>query len=86
MEKNDGADLRKIASVGGRIEWLAWSPDGATLRFSTNGKLREISADGSNLPRTPSQLVSFSRPLLRKLEPEWRHLLFPLCRPVMGLR
>ena len=39
----------KIASVGGRMEWLAWSPDGARLRFSTNGKLREISAEGSNL-------------------------------------
>ncbi len=49
VEKNNGADLRKIASVGRRAEWLAWSPDGATLRFSTNGKLREISADGSHL-------------------------------------
>jgi eukaryotic-like serine/threonine-protein kinase len=48
-EKSNGADLHKIASVGGRVEWLAWSPNRATLRFSTNGKLREISADGSNL-------------------------------------
>jgi serine/threonine protein kinase/Tol biopolymer transport system component len=48
-EKSNGADLHKIASVGGRAEWLAWSPDGVTLRFSTNGKLREINADGSNL-------------------------------------
>ena len=48
-ENSNGADPHKIASVGGRMEWLAWSPDGARLRFSTNGKLREISAEGSNL-------------------------------------
>jgi serine/threonine protein kinase/Tol biopolymer transport system component len=58
VEQNNGADLHKIASVGGRIEWLAWSPDGATIRFSTNGKLREIAANGSNLhellPRWPA--------------------------------
>ena len=48
-EKSNGAEAHIIASVGGRAEWLAWSPDGATLRFSTSGKLREISANGSNL-------------------------------------
>jgi Tol biopolymer transport system component len=57
QEKSNGAEAHKIASIGGRTEWLAWSPNGATLRFSTNGKLREISADGSNhrelLPKWP---------------------------------
>jgi eukaryotic-like serine/threonine-protein kinase len=48
-EKSNGAEAHKIASIGGRAQWLAWSPDGATLRFSTKGKLREISAEGSSL-------------------------------------
>ncbi len=48
-EKSNGAEAHKVASIRGRAEWLAWSPDGAILRFSTNGKLREISANGSNL-------------------------------------
>jgi eukaryotic-like serine/threonine-protein kinase len=63
-EKSNGADPHKIASVGGRMEWLAWSPDGATLRFSTNGKLRQISADGSNL---------------RELLPNWPATADPCC-------
>ncbi len=48
-EKTNGSEAHKIASIGGRTEWLAWSPDGTRLRFSTNGKLREIAVNGSNL-------------------------------------
>ena len=63
-EKSNGAEAHKIASIGGRTEWLAWSPDGAKLRFSTNDKLREISADGSNL---------------RELLPKWPPSAAPCC-------
>jgi eukaryotic-like serine/threonine-protein kinase len=63
-EKSNGAEAHKVATIGGRTGWLAWSPDGATLRFSTNGKLREISADGSNL---------------RELLPGWPATADPCC-------
>ncbi len=63
-EKNNGAEAHKIASIGERTEWLAWSPDGAKLRFSTNDRLREISADGSNL---------------RELLPKWPPSAAPCC-------
>ena len=55
--RSDGSGARKLASVGGRAYYLSWSPDGVTLRFTSNkdGKLWEISSSGSNLrPVLPS--------------------------------
>ena len=45
----DGSDAHRIASVGGDISFIAWSPDGRTIRFSRDGFLWQISPDGSNL-------------------------------------
>jgi eukaryotic-like serine/threonine-protein kinase len=56
-------DRRKLASLpeGLFIYWLRWSPDGKTLRFTTNGPMStamwEMAADGSNLhPLLPGWL------------------------------
>ncbi|UWZ81939.1 winged helix-turn-helix domain-containing protein [Occallatibacter riparius] len=47
--RRDGTDAHRIASVGGYLKSLAWSPDGSVIRFSRDGLLWEISADGKNL-------------------------------------
>ncbi len=46
--RSDGTDEHKVASPGGYIRSLAWSPDGSRLRFSKDGVLWELSSDGSN--------------------------------------
>ncbi|MFZ0395402.1 MAG: winged helix-turn-helix domain-containing protein [Terracidiphilus sp.] len=47
--RSDGTDEHKLASPGGYIRSLAWSPDGTKLRFSRDGVLWELKSDGSNL-------------------------------------
>ena len=46
---SDGSDTHRIASVGGEIRSIAWSPDGNTIRFSRDGLLWQIAPDGKNL-------------------------------------
>jgi Tol biopolymer transport system component len=40
---NKGAEKHKLGAIGGRTDWLAWSPNDASIRFSTNDQLRELS-------------------------------------------
>ena len=47
--KARGTESHKLGSVGGRTDWLAWSPDGASLRFSTRGQLRELALKGAHV-------------------------------------
>jgi DNA-binding winged helix-turn-helix (wHTH) protein/Tol biopolymer transport system component len=47
--RSDGTGERKLASPAGFIRSLGWSHDGSKLRFSKDGQLWELSADGSNL-------------------------------------
>jgi Tol biopolymer transport system component/DNA-binding winged helix-turn-helix (wHTH) protein len=58
--RNDGTQSRKLASVGGKVDFIRWSPDGRAIRFVKDYKLWEISSDGSNLrqflPEWPSTL------------------------------
>jgi Tol biopolymer transport system component/DNA-binding winged helix-turn-helix (wHTH) protein len=63
--RSDGSDAHKVASVGWFVCDLAWSPDGAAIRFSRGSMtteenlLWEISSNGSNLhPVLPSWRVS----------------------------
>ena len=58
----DGSDARRIASPGGYVKSLAWSPNGSVIRFSKEGILWEMASTGSNLHqllpgwgRSPSQ-------------------------------
>ena len=45
----DGTEAHRIASAGGYLKSVAWSPDGSAIRFSRDGLLWEISPDGANL-------------------------------------
>jgi len=47
--RRDGTEAHRIASVGGFLKSLAWSPDGHVIRFSRDGLLWQISTDGTNL-------------------------------------
>ena len=47
--RSDGSEPNKLATPGGYIRSLAWSPDASRLRFSRDGVLYELSSNGSNL-------------------------------------
>ena len=47
--RGDGSDKHLLASPGGFVMSIAWSPDGRTIRFTRDGLLWQISAEGSNL-------------------------------------
>lgn len=49
LMRTDGTGQQRLAAPGGYIRSLAWSPDGTRLRFSRDGVLWELRADGSNL-------------------------------------
>jgi eukaryotic-like serine/threonine-protein kinase len=49
--RSDGAEDRKLASIGSLLTSLCWSPDGKTIRFTRDQALWEISSSGSNLHR-----------------------------------
>jgi DNA-binding winged helix-turn-helix (wHTH) protein/Tol biopolymer transport system component len=47
--RTDGTGVHKLASVGGFVDALSWSPDGEVIRFSVKGKLWQISSQGNGL-------------------------------------
>ena len=47
LMRSDGTEARKLASVGGPILDIAWSPDGSKFRFSKDDVLWEMSSSGS---------------------------------------
>jgi len=49
LMRSDGSDAHRIASPGGYLKSLAWSPNGKLLRFSKEGLLWEMSSMGANL-------------------------------------
>ena len=49
LMRSVGMESQRIASVGGYLKSLAWSPNGETIRFSKGGFLWEIASDGTNL-------------------------------------
>jgi Tol biopolymer transport system component len=49
--QSDGADDRRLASIGSLLTSLCWSPDGKTIRFTKDQSLWEMSSSGSNLHR-----------------------------------
>jgi DNA-binding winged helix-turn-helix (wHTH) protein/WD40 repeat protein len=49
LVQSDGTGAHKLASVGGRANHLAWSPDGGALRFDRDGRIWEITSRGLNL-------------------------------------
>ncbi len=49
--QSDGAEDRRLASIGSLLTSLCWSPDGKTIRFTKDQALWEVSSSGSNLHR-----------------------------------
>jgi hypothetical protein len=56
--QSDGAEDRRLASIGSLLSSLCWSPDGKTIRFTRDQALWEMSSSGSNphrvLPAWPA--------------------------------
>ena len=51
MVRIDGTGKHKLATLGSVASAFAWSPDGKTIRFTRDGHLWEMSADGSGVHR-----------------------------------
>jgi eukaryotic-like serine/threonine-protein kinase len=49
--QSNGAEDRRLASVGSLVTSICWSPDGKTIRFTKDQALWEVSSSGSNLHR-----------------------------------
>jgi Tol biopolymer transport system component len=49
--RTDGTERHKLANAGSEARGFSWSPDGKAIRFDKDGKLWEMSADGSGLHR-----------------------------------
>ncbi len=52
IARNDGAEIRQLATLPGRVYFPHWSPDGALVRFTLSGgsapdSIWEVAADGS---------------------------------------
>ena len=47
--RSDGTEARKLTPAGHKINSLAWSPDGSTIRFGRDWLLWEMSSSGANL-------------------------------------
>ncbi len=46
LVQSDGTGAHKLASVGGSVTEIVWSPDGGIIRFSRDNELWEISSSG----------------------------------------
>ena len=74
---------RKLASLPEDvfIYWLRWSPDGKTLRFTTNGSVStamwEVAADGSNLHQL---LPGWREPTQGNWTPDGKYFVFSAVR------
>ncbi len=53
LARSDGTDIGKLASTGGQLQQIRWSPDGTRLRFtstvSNSSSIWEVSSNGANL-------------------------------------
>ena len=61
LERNDGTGTHKLASPGGSVFGITWSPDGGIIRFNKDDAIWEMSSSGSNPhPSFPGRERSFS--------------------------
>jgi Tol biopolymer transport system component len=55
LAAQDGTEIRKLATFGGELSYLRWSPDGRRIRVSVAGvsgspmRLWEVQLDGTGL-------------------------------------
>jgi Tol biopolymer transport system component len=61
IARNDGTEVRKLATLGSVPAWVRWSPDGSKVRFSLDDSLWEAPIDGNR-----------AYPLLPGWNPSWR--------------
>ncbi len=84
--KNDGTDVRKLASGSGIYSWPRWSPDGKVLRFTvrnprTNStSIWELAADGSKLHRLFEGWNNASAECCGNWTPNGRYFVFQSTR------
>jgi Tol biopolymer transport system component/DNA-binding winged helix-turn-helix (wHTH) protein len=84
----DGTGARKLASLGGDYAYrLAWSPNGAVIRFtrgqltSEQASLWEVSTDGSNLHQFLASWNGAMRKCCGRWTPDGRFFLFRVTPP-----
>jgi Tol biopolymer transport system component/DNA-binding winged helix-turn-helix (wHTH) protein len=58
LVRMDGTGAHRLASAGGPVDDIAWSPDGGRLRYTKDNALWEMSSTGSNLHRLLPQWPS----------------------------
>src|ERR1700722_989502 len=49
LERSDGTQAHKLASVGDFVRDIAWSPEGDEIRFTMKDRIFEMLPNGSNL-------------------------------------
>ncbi|HEV2396404.1 MAG TPA: protein kinase [Candidatus Sulfotelmatobacter sp.] len=82
IEISSGGGQKKLASVAPEdfIYWLRWSPDGSTLRFTTNtpmgDRLWEMAADGTNLHQILTDVPSDVHPSRGAWTPDGKYFVF----------
>ena len=75
LMRSDGTDARKLASVGGPVLDIAWSPDGSKFRFSKDDVLWEMSS-GSNPHRLLPDWPVFPGHCCGRWTPDGRFFVF----------
>jgi serine/threonine protein kinase/Tol biopolymer transport system component len=79
--RTDGTDRRKLASSGSEARGFSWSPDGKAIRFDKDGKLWEMSPDGSGLHRLLSGWHEQENQCCGRWTPDGHLFLFRLSNP-----
>jgi Tol biopolymer transport system component len=64
---SDGTGAHKLAPLGGEPDSFAWRPGGKTIRYSIDGRLWEMSSDGSH----PNELLQSWRTPHQKGQGAW---------------
>ncbi len=76
LVRSDGTEAHKIASVGGAVTNFGWSPDAATIRFSRDAELWEMSSSGSGPHRVLPGWNASSHPCCVRWTPDGRFFLY----------
>jgi Tol biopolymer transport system component len=90
--RSDGTAAHKLASVGGEACsihfgldcWIAWSPDGSTIRFDKDDKIYEMKPDGSGLHEFLAGWRPSSTRCCGKWTPDGRFFIFLSGESVTG--
>jgi len=76
LVRSDGSETHKLASVGGYVSDIAWSPDSRVIRFSMEDKIWQMSSGGSLPHKLLPSLPAFSRQCCGRWTPDGKFFLF----------